>query len=98
LNPSRRFRVEKGNRIIPTNPDGLGQSFKGRALQQFKEDIQKVTERPPIPGKISGQLILPKLQMKPGMKPGNWQDRPPLPPMALSKAAVTNELNHSTHS
>jgi hypothetical protein len=75
LNPSTRFRVEKDNKVTPTIPDGLGQSFKGRALQQFKDDIQKVSERPPIPGKIPGQLILPKLQMKPGMIPGGIRPR-----------------------
>ncbi|MGD9850880.1 MAG: hypothetical protein AB7T38_06420 [Nitrospirales bacterium] len=74
LNPSTRFRVENDNRITPTIPDGLGQPFKGNALQQFKATIQEVKEIGPIPGKIPGQLILPKLQIKPGMlqgRPGN---------------------------
>lgn len=44
-------------------------------MQQFKDDIQKVTERPPIPGKISGQLILPKRQMKPGIISGGIRPR-----------------------
>lgn len=70
LNPSTRFRVEPDNRITPTIPDGLGQSFKGKALQQFKADIQQITERAPIPGKLPGQFVLPKLQIKPGIQPG----------------------------
>ena len=67
LNPSTRFRVEKDNRITPTIHDGLGQSFQGKPLQNFKTDILQAADRGPIPGKLPGQLILPAIPMKPGM-------------------------------
>lgn len=75
LNPSTRFRVEKDNRITPTIHDGLGQSFKGKPLQNFKTDILQAADRGPIPGKLPGQLILPALPMKPGMMPGGIRPR-----------------------
>lgn len=75
LNPSTRFRVEKDNRITPTIPDGLGQFFKGKPLQNFKADIQQAADRGPIPGKIPGQMVLPKLEIKPGMMPGGIRPR-----------------------
>jgi len=75
LNPSTRFRVEKDNRITPTIHDGLGQSFKGKPLQNFKTDILQAADRGPIPGKLPGQLILPAIQMKPGMMPGGIRPR-----------------------
>lgn len=75
LNPSTRFRVEKDNRITPTIPDGLGQSFKGKPLQNFKADIQQAADRGPIPGKLPGQMVLPKLEIKPGMMPGGIRPR-----------------------
>ena len=75
LNPSTRFRVEKDNRITPTIHDGLGQSFKGKPLQNFKTDILQAADRGPIPGKLPGQLILPAIQIKPGMMPGGIRPR-----------------------
>ncbi len=69
LNPSTRFRVEKDNRVTPLIPDGLGQQFKGRGLQQFRTDIQQIAERAPVPGKLPGQMVLPKLKIQPGMLP-----------------------------
>lgn len=77
LNPSTRFRVENDNRITPTIPDGLGQPFKGKPLQNFKSDIMQTADRGPVPGKIPGQMILPALKIKPGMFPGM---RPGMPP------------------
>lgn len=75
LNPSTRFRVEGGNKVTPTIPEGLGKPFKGKGLQQFKADIQQIAERAPIPGKLPGQLILPAIPIKPGMKPGGIRPR-----------------------
>lgn len=75
LNPSTRFRVENDNRITPTIHDGLGQSFKGKPLQNFKTDILQAADRGPIPGKLPGQLILPAIPMKPGMMPGGIRPR-----------------------
>lgn len=70
LNPSTRFRVENDNRVTPTIPDGLGQQFKGKPLQNFKTDIMQAADRGPIPGKLPGQMILPALKIRPGMMPG----------------------------
>lgn len=75
LNPSTRFRVEKDNKVTPMIPDGLGQSFKGKALQNFKTDILQAADRGPIPGKLPGQMILPAIQIKPGMLPGGIRPR-----------------------
>jgi hypothetical protein len=75
LNPSTRFRVEKDNKVTPTIPDGLGQSVKGKALQNFKTDILQAADRAPIPGKIPGQMILPAIPIKPGMMPGGIRPR-----------------------
>ena len=75
LNPSTRFRVESNNSINPTIPDGLGQSFKGRPLQNFKTDILQAADRGPIPGKLPGQLVLPAIPIKPGMMPGGIKPR-----------------------
>ncbi|MDR4495184.1 MAG: hypothetical protein AB7P17_11540 [Nitrospirales bacterium] len=75
LNPSTRFLVERDNSVRPLIPDGLGQAFQGKPLQQFKATIQEVKEIGPMPGKIPGQLILPKLQIKPGMMPGMIRPR-----------------------
>jgi len=67
LNPSTRFRVEGDNKVNPTIPDGLGQSFKGKPLQNFKTDILQAADRGPIPGKLPGQLVLPAIPIQPGM-------------------------------
>ncbi|MDH4361731.1 MAG: hypothetical protein OEW33_13470, partial [Nitrospirota bacterium] len=55
--------------------DGLGQSFQGKPLQNFKTDILQAADRGPIPGKLPGQLILPAIPMKPGMMPGGIRPR-----------------------
>ena len=39
LNPSTCFRVEGDNKVVPTLPDGLGQPFKGKPLQNFKTGL-----------------------------------------------------------
>jgi hypothetical protein len=75
LNPSTRFRVERDNKVTPTIPDGLGQSFKGKPLQNFKADIQQAADRGPIPGKLPGQMVLPAIPIKPGMMPGGIRPR-----------------------
>lgn len=75
LNPSTRFRVEGDNKVMPTIPDGLGQPFKGKPLQNFKMDIQQAADRGPIPGKLPGQMILPAIQIKPGMMPEGIRPR-----------------------
>jgi hypothetical protein len=74
LNPSTRFRVE-GDKVTPTIPDGLGQPFRGKSLQNFKMDIQQAADRGPIPGKLPGQMIFPALPMQPGMMPGGVRPR-----------------------
>lgn len=75
LNPSTRFRVENDNRVIPTIPDGLGQPFRGKPLQNFKTDILQAADRGPIPGKLPGQLVLPPISIKPAMIPGGIRPR-----------------------
>lgn len=75
LNPSTRFKIERDNRIMPVIPDGLGQPFKGKPLQNFKTDILQAADRVPIPGKLPGQLVLPAIQIKPGMMPGGIRPR-----------------------
>jgi hypothetical protein len=75
LNPSTRFRVEGDNKVMPTIPDGLGQPFKGKPLQNFKMDIQQAADRGPIPGKLPGQMILPAIPIQPGMMPGGIRPR-----------------------
>jgi len=75
LNPSTRFRVENDNRVIPTIPDGLGQPFRGKPLQNFKTDILQAADRGPIPGKLPGQLVLPPISIKPDMIPGGIRPR-----------------------
>lgn len=75
LNPSTRFRVESDNKVTPTIPDGLGQPFKGKPLQNFKMDIQQAADRAPIPGKLPGQMILPAVPIQPGMMPGGIRPR-----------------------
>lgn len=75
LNPSTRFRVEKDNKVTPTIQDGLGQSFKGKTLQNFKTDILQAADRAPIPGKLPGQMILPAIPIKPAMLPGGIRPR-----------------------
>ena len=75
LNPSARFRVEQDNRIMPLIPDGLGQPFRGKPLQNFKMDIQQAADRGPIPGKLPGQMIFPAIPMQPGMMPGDIRPR-----------------------
>jgi hypothetical protein len=56
-------------------PDGLGQPFKGKALQNFKTDTLQAADRGAIPGKLPGQMILPAIQIKPGMLPGGIRQR-----------------------
>ena len=75
VNPSTRFKVEQDNKVTPLVPDGLGRPFKGNSIQQFKDVIQKTNGIGPIPGTIPGQLILPKLQIKPGSMPGMIRPR-----------------------
>ena len=75
LNPSVRFRIEKDNSVDPIIKDGIGMPFKGKALQQFKATIQEVKEIGPIQGKLPGQLILPAIQLPPGMMPGGIRPR-----------------------
>ncbi len=67
LNPSARFRIEKDNKVSPILPEGMGKPFKGHPLQNFKATIQQTAERKPIPGKISGQLIMPKIPPRMGL-------------------------------
>lgn len=67
VNPSTRFKVGKDNRVTPLIPDGLGKPFKGKSLQQFKATIQQTKGRGPIPGKLPGQMVLPRFKFKPGM-------------------------------
>jgi hypothetical protein len=75
LNPSTRFRVEGDNKVTPTIPDGLGQPFKGKSLQNFKMDIQQAADRGPIAGKLPGQMIFPAIPIQPGMIPGGIRPR-----------------------
>lgn len=75
LNPSTRFRVDPDNRVTPTIPDGLGQPFKGKPLQNFKTDILQAADQGPIPGKLPGQMILPRIPIQPGMMPGGIRPR-----------------------
>ncbi len=70
VNPSTRFKVGKDNKVTPLIPDGLGRPFMGNSIQQFKDSIQKTKGIGPIPGKITGQMILPGLKIKPKMRPG----------------------------
>ena len=70
VNPSTRFRIGKDNKINPIVQNRLGRQFKGRLLKDFKATIQKTGARKPIPGKKPGQMIFPRLKIKPGMMKG----------------------------
>ncbi len=67
VNPSTRFRIDKSQRIQPVVPEGLGRPFKGQGLNKFRGTIQKTSARIPIKGKLPGQMIFPRLKLKPGM-------------------------------
>ncbi len=70
VNPSTRFRIGKDNKIAPLVQNRFGRQFKGRPLKDFKATIQKTGALRPIPGKKPGQMVFPRLKVKPGMMKG----------------------------